>query len=155
MNSADYQEFTLNWDDDFGKINFNLTEQNGSEILIDLTLAPLWDVDQEEERGKVYDIPRNLFEEGDYYQSSTRRHTQDARFSGRSLLSLMHEIIRLNAETFPGIKNIYSTSGNNYQEEDFFTADRNRFWEKQMEKSAEIPVSFEALDNRYRLRISR
>ncbi|MDB5024557.1 MAG: hypothetical protein JWP78_2312 [Mucilaginibacter sp.] len=154
MPAIDYQEFILNWDNNIGEIDFNLTAKDSNEMLIDLKLAPLWDTEEEKERGQVYDIPRHLFREGDYYQAATQRHTAGGRFPNRSLLATIHEIILSHSGSLSEIRNIYSASDHHYQEEVFITAQRNGFWAKQLAKAGEIPVSYEEMDNRYKLVIN-
>ena len=102
-----------------------------------------------DDKYEVRDIPRTIFKEGDFYQSNVTKHTKSETFGKTSLLAIVHHILLLNRDEINSLKRIYSTSLNNYKEENFITVDAIRFWEKQLEKAPLLPVNFYAEDKRY------
>ncbi len=136
-------------------ININLYKLNdlkNSNLLIYLKLSPLHEINtDDDDKDTVRDIPRDLFIEGDYYQSATTRY---APRNNVSLLNVIHNILIENNAQLPFINNIFSSSLNEYEEENFFSDPAKNFWIKQLEKSKILPISFFEEDQRYKIIIN-
>lgn len=150
---------------EFKKDNYKLTLEQGEDgidinlynlesntfSLISLSIKPLHQIDTSfDDKTVIRDIPRELFSSGDFYQSSVYKHHQ----TKLSLLSIIHEMIVENRDKIDFIKNIFSTSLNNYNEETFITFAAINFWDKQLEKAPNLPVTFFEEDQRYKLKIN-
>lgn len=137
-------------------ITISLCSQDDKCIpLIFLSLKKLNQIDTDfDEKDSIRDIPRNLFSEGDYYQSSVTKYTKDNSFENVSLLSIIHQILIDHKKDLLFIKSIFSSSLNYYQEEVFFHPKAIHFWNMQLNKSNDIPVSYFKEDKRYMLRIN-
>lgn len=141
---------------DYEEIDIYLFDiQDVSKPLIFLKLKPLNQIDTAlDDKTVVRDIPRNLFSEGDFYQSSVTKYNKTVAYKKISLLSTVHEILLEKRTNLSFLNNIFSTSLNNYIEDDFITIDAKNFWDKQLKKAPNIPISFFEEDNRYKLTIN-
>lgn len=151
----DNYRLTLKKDYDGIDINLHeLIDLENSNPLIYLNLKPLNEIDTQFDDATITrDIPRNLFIEGDYYQSSVTKYAKDI-YLDKSLLSIIHIIIIENKQSLPLIKSIYSSSLNFYKEEIFISPNAIHFWNIQLSKSNEIPISYYKKDKRYLLKIN-
>ena len=149
--------YRLTFLEDFEGIHINLLELNDIEKLaplIYLNLKPLNEIETDfDDKNTVRDIPRNLFKEGDFYQSSVTKYAQNI-YLNTSLLSIIHDTLLENKESLPMIKRIYSSSLNLYKEETFLSPHAINFWNIQLSKSNEIPVFYFKDDKRYVLKIN-
>lgn len=144
--------YRLTLEQDYEGIDIYLFDiEDNSTPLIFLKLKPLNYIDTEfDDKTVIRDIPRHLFSEGDFYQSSVQKYHQ----TKLSLLSIIHEMLIDNRDKIDFIKNIFSTSLNNYDEETFITDAAINFWDKQLEKVTKLPVTFFDEDKRYKLKIN-
>ncbi len=149
--------YRLIFEIDYEGIDINLFELNDikkSRPLIYLNLKPLNKINTDfDDKKTIRDIPRNLFNKGDFYQSSVTKYAQNT-YLKISLLSIIHEIIIDNKESLPMIKRIFSSSLNLYKEENFFTPNAINFWNIQLEKNDTIPISYFKKDKRYVLTLN-
>lgn len=154
---------------EFIKENYRLTVEEDNEgfdiylyhiddqvsPLIYLNIKPLCVIDTElDDKLQVRDIPRYLFNEGDYYQSSVTKHNRLEPFNRISLLNIIHFMLLENKTSLKSLKRIFSTSLNGYQEETFITENAKRFWEKQFAKFPNFPVFYFEDDKRYFLQLN-
>lgn len=149
--------YRLTFVQDYEGIDINLFELNDiekSNPLIYLNLKPLNEIDTDfDDKDTIRDIPRNLFNKYDFYQSSVTKYAQND-YLNKSLLSIIHDILLENKEALPMINRIFSSSLNLYKEETFFSPYAINFWNIQLSKSNEIPVSYLKKDKRYMLKIN-
>lgn len=149
--------YRLKLENDYDGIDINLFELNdmqNSTPLIYLNLKPLNKINTDfDDKVTIRDIPRNLFNKGDFYQSSVTKYAQNI-YLNRSLLSIIHDIIIDNKQSLPMIKRIFSSSFNLYKEENFFSPHAINFWNIQLSKNDTIPISYFKEDKRYVLTLS-
>ncbi|WP_439554043.1 hypothetical protein [Flavobacterium macrobrachii] len=148
--------YKLTLEQDYEGIDIYLFDiEDDSTPLIFLKLKPLNDIDTDfDDKTVIRDIPRHLFLVGDFYQSSVAKYNNTVTYKKISLLSIIHEILLENRAKLNFLNNIYSTSLNNYKEDDFITIDAKNFWNKQLEKAPKLPISFFQEDKRYKLTIN-
>jgi hypothetical protein len=148
-------DYRLKLEQDYEGIDIYLYEANDLNPLLFLNLKPLNQIDIElDDKTVIRDIPRDFFAEGDFFQGSVAKYNKSDKYKKISLLSIVHDILLENKDALHFIKNIFSTSLNNYKEEDFITVDAVQFWNKQLEKATTIPSSFYEDDQRYKLKIN-
>lgn len=89
---------------------------------------------------------------GDFYQDVMNKENMVEVNNNVSYASFTHEFLLENAERFNFIKNIYSSSliSNKYEAWTLSVSSRN-FWNKQLEKSPNIPITFIDGLQRYKL----
>lgn len=153
-----YDNFILRIEDDMSdgmNVNLFLSTELNSPLLY-LKLSPLSEVNTElDSRDQVRDIPRHLFQKGDFYQSSVHRYASLETFLQISLLATVHDILIANRNEVKDIKRIFSSSLNRYTEETFFTDNAINFWNMQLAKSGRLPVSYFKDDKRYFLTLNK
>lgn len=147
------ENYRLTVEEDSEGFDINLYQINDAvSPLIYLNLKPLNAIDTEyDDKLQVRDIPRQLFNDGDYYQSSATKYNKSEPFKKTSLLDIVHTILVENKAALKNIKRIFSSSLNCYQEENFITEDAKRFWEKQFAKHPNFPIYYFEDDKRYYL----
>lgn len=147
------ENYRLTVEEDSEGFDINLYQINDAvSPLIYLNLKPLNTIDTEfDDKLQVRDIPRQLFNDGDYYQSSVTKYNKSEPFKKISLLDIVHTILLENKAGLKNIKRIFSSSLNCYQEENFITEDAKRFWEKQFAKHPNVPIYYFEDDKRYYL----
>ena len=153
---VDYtQSFKIEFDYDGIDINlFELNDMQNSTPLIYLNSKPLNKINTDfDNKVTIRDIPRNLFNKGDFYQSSVTKYAQNI-YLKLSLLSIIHDIIIDNKQSLPMIKRIFSSSFNLYKEEIFFSPHAINFWNIQLSKNDIIPISYFKEDKRYVLTLN-
>ncbi|MEO0037502.1 MAG: hypothetical protein RIQ59_713 [Bacteroidota bacterium] len=133
---------------------FELNDIEKSTPLIYLNLKPLNKINTDiDDKNTIRDIPRKLFDKGDFYQSSVVKYAQN-NYLKTSLLSIIHDIIIDNKQSFPIIKRIFSSSLNLYKEENFFSPHAINFWNIQLSKNHTISISYFKEDKRYVLTLN-
>ncbi len=148
-------DFKIEFDYDGIDINlFELNDMQNSTPLIYLNSKPLNKINTDfDNKVTIRDIPRNLFNKGDFYQSSVTKYAQNI-YLKLSLLSIIHDIIIDNKQSLPMIKRIFSSSFNLYKEEIFFSPHAINFWNIQLSKNDIIPISYFKEDKRYVLTLN-
>lgn len=149
--------YKLTLDQDYEGIDIYLFDIEDDSIpLIFLKLKPLNEVDTEfDDKTVIRDIPRDLFNIGDYFQSSVSKFNKTDKYKNVSLLSTIHDILIENRNEFTYIKRLFSSSLKNYQEEVFMTESAKDFWFLQMNKKPNIPVSYFKEDRRFLITINQ
>lgn len=144
--------YRLIFDIDYEEIDIFLYELNDIEKstpLMYLKLKPLNKINTDfDDKVTIREIPRILFNKGDFYQSSVAKYAQNI-YLKTSLLSIIHNIIIDNKDSLPMIKRIFSSSLNLYEEETFFSPHAINFWNIQLNKNDTIPISYFKEDKRY------
>lgn len=152
------EEYKLTLEKDYeGEININLFNGDvDSTPLMYLKLKPLSEIDTEfDDQGVIRDIPRDLFNEGDYFQSSVTKYNKTDKYKNISLLALIHDFLLENNTEFIYLKRLFSSSLKNYQEEVFMTEEAKNFWFLQMNKKPNIPISYFKKDRRFLITINQ
>lgn len=151
------EKYKLTLEQDYEGIDIHLFDlEDNSTLLLHLKLKPLNEIDTEfDDKTVIRDIPRDLFKEGDYFQSSVSKFSKVDKYKNVSLLSVIHDMLIENRSQFTYLKRIFSSSLHTYAEEVFMTEAAKDFWFLQMNKKPHIPVSYFKEDRRFLITINQ